>query len=125
MTADTGKPDTAALIAFLNARLDEEQARAEAMEHFTVYEQPYYSCAGSRTEPYGDLEWGEEHCDCFLAERKAKRLREVAAMRAVVADYRASVRGFGEGLSVPERRLALAFAAIWSDHLDYQEDWAP
>ena len=113
------------LTAFVTARLDEEQQRAEAMEHFTVFGQPYYSCAGSRTGPYGDLEWGEEHCDCHLAGRKAKRLREIAAMRAVVASYEKSVRMVSEGLSVPERRLTQAVAAIWEDHAAYRPEWKP
>jgi hypothetical protein len=56
-------------------------------QHFTVHEQPYYSCAGSRTEPYGDLEWGEGACDCRLAERKARALREVEASRLILAEH--------------------------------------
>lgn len=115
----------AAVYAFVVARLDEERARVEAMEHFTVYEQPYYSCAGSRTEPYGDLEWGEEHCDCFLAERKAKRLREIAAMQAVVTAYEMSIRMLGIGLSQDKMSLLRAQAVIWENHPDYDPAWRP
>jgi hypothetical protein len=108
--------------AFCRTRLDEEQARAEAMEHFSVFEQPYYSCAGSRTEPYGDLEWGEEHCDCHLAERKAKRLREIAAMRAVVFSLE---QGRLLGPLASDTRPCKFLAAIWSDHPDYDLEWKP
>jgi Family of unknown function (DUF6221) len=113
------------IAAFVAARLDEEHARAEAMEHFIVYDDTYYSCPATRTEPHGDLEWGEEHCTCQLAARKAKRLREIAAGRAVLAEYQKSVRSVGEGLSVPARRLTLAVAAIWNDHPDYRPEWKP
>jgi hypothetical protein len=108
------------LAAFCNARLDVEQHSAESMEHFTVFEQPYYSCAGSRTEPHGDLEWGEEHCDCFLAERKAKRLREIAVLRSVVADCEKALR---YPANVPlcnlARRTLAGIASIWDGHPDY------
>ena len=114
------------LAAFINARLDVEQHSAESMEHFTVFEQPYYSCAASRAEPYGDLEWGEEYCDCFLAERKARRLREIAVLRSVVADCEKALR---YPANVPLRNLArrtlAGIASIWEDHPGYAAATAP
>jgi hypothetical protein len=119
---------------FLAACIDEDEARANAMEHFTVYEQPYYSCAGSRTEPYGDLEWGEEHCDCFLAERKARALRKVAAHRAIFAEHKLVPAGYlGEGMlpgqygTDPEGLCvtARALLSIWADNPGYDPAWAP
>jgi Family of unknown function (DUF6221) len=110
---------------FIAARLAEAQRAAETMEHFTVHEQEYYSCPASLTEPLGDLPWGEGTCDCHLAERKARALREVGFRRAVLAAYEASVRSLGEGLSAVERRMCLHLAAIWSDHPDYSPAWAP
>lgn len=122
------------IVAFLSARLGEDEARAQAMKHFTVPEQPYYSCAGSRTEPYGDLEWGEAACDCFLAERKARALREVEAKRAILADYErqrdARIAGSEPGdplYSFSEQdllRVVRFLAAIYSDHPDYDPAWA-
>ncbi len=113
------------LYAFVTARLDEEQARAEAMEPFTVHEQPYYSCAGTLTGPYGDLEWGEDRCDCFVAERKAKRLREIAAMRAVLTAYEMSVAMVGGDLPRGLLVLVRAQAVIWEDHPDFDPAWRP
>lgn len=117
---------------FLAARLDEARQRAEAMEHFTVHEQPYYSCAGSRTEPYGDLEWGEEHCDCHLAERKARALREVEARQAIVRRCVGRMNEmdvYPNGLVSPRawlaRQVLMDLAAIDSDHPDYDESWKP
>lgn len=129
MTTDTGKP---VLTAFIRARLDEEQARAEAMEHETNYEDGFYSCPAARTEPLGDLEWGEDHCWCMLAERKAKRLREIKAMREILRWHDAECTcswctADGDDLEEPDFAPAcptLCFlAAIWSDHPDYEEQW--
>ena len=117
------------LPAFVAARLDEEQARAEAMEHFTVWDDTYYSCAATRTEPHGDLPWGEDSCDCGLAGRKAKRLREITAMQAILAQC-ADAAGMDPwdvgdlGVRLGEATLR-RLAAIWSDHADYHPGWAP
>jgi hypothetical protein len=138
-------------VAFATARLDEEQHRAEAMEHESNPEDPFYSCPAARTpEESGDLEWGEEHCDCHLAARKAKRLREIAALRAIVALHKPDgkpddewygsnvrctecggynlVAGYGAmGFSRPWPCRTLRNAlAIWADHPDYDEEkWKP
>jgi len=46
-------------------------------------------------------------------------LREVAAKRALVAAYEASMRSVGPGLSVSLLRLVQAAAEVWIDHPDY------
>jgi len=53
----------------------------------------------------------------------ARVLREVAATRAVLAAYEASVRSLGPGLSVSLWRLVQAAAEVWSDHPDYRQEW--
>jgi hypothetical protein len=100
VAADTGKPT---LAAFISARLDEEEP-SEICGCFDVNHWP----------PCSPQPW------------KDRKRREIAAMRAVVADYEASVRSVGEGLSVARRHLTLAVAAIWEDHPDYRAggDWA-
>ena len=141
MSSDEG------MTAFVAARLDEEEARANAMEHFIVYDDTYYSCPATRTEPHGDLEWGEEHCDCGLAERKAKRLREIAAMRAVLALHKTTVTkaeifpfspytgepnpdeyevaceicGWADSNPTSACVTVRILAAIWSDNPDYRD----
>ena len=118
------------LIAFLTARIDEDEQRALAMKHFTVHEQPYYSCAGSRTEPLGDLEWGEELCDCFVAERRARALREVEAKRKILDALQeaeaALDRGYTDlvrGSQLTLLRACRFLAAVYSDHPDYDQSW--
>ena len=120
------------LTAFCEARISEDKARAHAMGHFTVHEEPYFSCPASRAGPSGDLEWGEEHCDCFLAERKARALREVEAKRAILAEYkrlRDAYAAFRHGANqaglLGIETAAVAVAAIFSTHPDYQEGWKP
>jgi hypothetical protein len=125
-------------VAFLRGRLDEDERRAQAMGHFTVHEQPYYSCPATRTEAgAGDLEWGEDACDCFLAGRKARALREVEAKRAILAEFTRALAAQNEMLASPAgdqsvtyewengRVCALlnalrGFAAIYQDHPDYR-----
>lgn len=127
---------------FVAARLDEEETRANAMEHFIVYDDTYYSCPATRTEPHGDLEWGEEHCQCGLAGRKAKRLREIAAGRALVTfafENASQIDGeWGDGHEAAEiaagqcadhglkaaKKVLGPLAAIWNDHPEYR-DWKP
>jgi hypothetical protein len=52
-----------------------------------------------------------------------RALAEAALYRAVADAYERSVRSVGEGLSVPDRRLAVTTAAIWSDHPEYVQEW--
>lgn len=56
------------------------------------------------------------------AERKR---REIAADRALLRAYEASVRSVGEGLSRTLRELVLWRAAVWADHADYDGTWRP
>jgi Family of unknown function (DUF6221) len=134
----------ALLIAFLAARTDEDEVRANAMEHFTVHDDTYLSCPATWTEPYGDLPWGEENCDCGLAPRKARALREVQAKRELITfalENAASIDGeWGDchkaaeiasgqcedrgataanAILKPLAAILKPLAAIYSDHPDY------
>lgn len=127
------------LTAFVTARLDEDEWRANEMGHETE-ESETYSCPGSRTEPLGDLEWGEEHCWCGLAERKGRALREVTAKRAIVTLHRPRPMENWQMCSLcrpvdPEYpddltselwpcRTLRALAAIYSDHPDFDQKWS-
>lgn len=74
-------------MGWLREHIEGDKKRAEGMEHRTNPEDPYYSCPGSRTEPLGDLEWGEDACDCFLAERKAEALAKADAALAILDEH--------------------------------------
>lgn len=118
------------LLEFLEARTAEAQACAEAMEHYTVYDETYLSCPATRTEPFGDLPWGEKDCDCGLAARKARALRDVEAKRVIVAEYEAVAAAppaddCDRALLASLRAIIMALAAIDSDHPDYRAEWKP
>lgn len=134
------------LIAFFRARVEEGETHANAIGHDVNVLDEFYSCAAGRTEPLGDLEWGENAtCDCFAAERKARALREVEGDRLLIEAYedRASwVHDFRDPDSdyenVTEAEIcweegaaeallaAIRFRVLaWSGHPDYKESWRP
>lgn len=71
----------------LLAKLDEEEARARTMVHHSPDDGGYYSCPAVHTEPYGDLPWGENACDCGLKERRDSVLRLCQAHRKIIDKY--------------------------------------
>lgn len=128
--------DTADVIAFFTARVDDAEARANAMQHDDDSD-PWVACPARRTEPLGDLEWGEEACSCGLAKRKARALREVEAKRMVLEWYAEAVEasalfreklGTGTHMAVAAEsylNVIRADAAVHSDHPGYRAEWAP
>ncbi len=129
-----------ALVAFVSARLDEDEAAARA-----ATPGPWVVGWGEEGEwRYGGhvASMGEEkrillimntgyvrsrHVETathIARHDPARVLREVEAVRAVVAAYEKSVRVVGEGLSVSNRRLVLAFAAVYGAHPDFRPEWA-
>lgn len=73
------------LVVRLQATLDETEARANAEGHHDPDEGGYYACPATRSEPLGDLPWGEDACTCGLAKRRADTLRLVQAHRDLIA----------------------------------------
>jgi hypothetical protein len=143
------------LIAFLNARLDEDEAAAKAVR------QPRNWHQGDESDPWAswdrdmiymwppefhtpiesDKHWrglqaDDDHLAAHIARHDPARvLREVTAKRAIVTRYAAVRRAFGDregGLwpDVTRREKSHAYATlcdlagIWSDHPDYQDEWA-
>ena len=129
---------TDALVAFTKARLDEAERtiyREGTPPHGVIawltYNQPDGSM-GYTTVAHGDSGvWvadGKElpePASVLVVYDPKRALRDIAAKRAVVAEYEASVRSVGEGLSRTRRNLVLALAAVWEDHPDYRAEWAP
>jgi hypothetical protein len=108
------------LIAFVKARIGEEDARANTMRHEGG--EVWLACPATRTEPLGDLEWGEGACDCGLAVRKARALREVAAKQAILADCIRTLDYEDYGRVLAEQVLA-DLATAWRDHSDFRAGW--
>jgi hypothetical protein len=134
------------LLAFWRARLDEDEAAAkEAAADYTlpwsVLPEPG-SCGGypglvadAGGKPVADL-----NCDdaAHIARHDpARALRDVAADRAILADYAATLNpaplrpgddyaaGLAEGNAASARFAALRRAAVYSDHPEYKESWKP
>ena len=116
MSSDEG------VAAFVAARLDEDERRAADMQHEPDTDDTYYNCPATRIRPHGDLSWGEDACDCGLAARKGRALREVTALRAIVSRVSDQMDMAG---SYAEADILRALAAIWSDHPGYRADWKP
>ena len=69
---------------------------------------------------------------CVWSEGVAARvLREVAAKRAILAEHQPQQMGYIEAQRCPTCRTAWpciegrALAAVYSDHPDYRQEWAP
>ena len=97
------------LVAFLNARLDEDEAAAKLNGGWwTVTQKSLGTYVG-----------------CQDAERTR---REVEAKRAILADILPLIEsewGCADGILSPHgERLARYLALPYSDHPDYDKDWA-
>lgn len=121
------------LAAFITARLDETAARAWAVHDVSKCDALLYE------ENMADAARRDPDCDCG---RPARVLREVAALRAVMAEtfeYEAKIDGewgcahnaeeMADGscrLVDPDGIAALRrLATTWSDHPDYRQEWRP
>jgi hypothetical protein len=75
------------LVSRLLARLDEIEKKALNEGHRDPDEGGFYACPATRSEPLGDLAWGEDACDCGLAERRESVLRLCRAPRDIIDMY--------------------------------------
>lgn len=139
---------TADLIAFLRARLDEDEARARALppgpwtwrKGEAATTSPGDALVGADGQPVLSASDPDEYMawitradgfDAYLQQMQPARvLAEVEAKRALVNDYERFVaerrRMMGGWDSYPEVSPVLAaFAAIYADHPDYRDAWRP
>ena len=127
---------TGDLIAFLNARLDEDEAAAKgAAGDVWEYRDTWVWCGPFEVaDIFGGADM-EEIGGHIARHDPARVLREVTAKRAIVTRYAAVRRAFGDregGLwpDVTRREKSHAYATlcdlagIWSDHPDYRDEWA-
>ena len=126
------------LAAFLNARLDEDEAAARdayyegqrwITEEEGVYRYPVFS--DPVNPAYADQELVQ------MADRKrdarhiarwdpARVLREVEAKRKIIAEADRSMKSIPFGHRYDFALMTLrALAAVYSDHPDYLEEWRP
>ena len=118
------------LVAFLNARLDEDEAVANAAatsgnqfaaEGVFAPEWRFANDSAMVRSGAGAIVFGEgapsgEQAVHIACHDPARVLREVAAERAMLEDL---------DLTYPDAvHLRKLLAAAWSDHPDYQQEWA-
>jgi len=131
---------TADLAAFLNARYDETEATAQKCAE--VYPPPwdvsdrgwvarvradapdFPIVAELEQDPGGDG-WLGDRLEHIALHDPARILADIAAKRRIIAEYEASVRAVGDGLSAPEHRIIHYLASVYADHEDYQPEWKP
>jgi hypothetical protein len=94
------------LIAFVKARLDEDEAGADEV-HLPR------TCSSVDRDGDFDTSW----CDCYYP---ARVLREVAAKRAILDS-----RWGGPDHADMWESCVLDLATVWSDHPDYRQEWKP
>ncbi|GAA3718410.1 DUF6221 family protein [Streptomyces tremellae] len=132
--------DTADLIAFVRARLDEESAAIEAPETWTAFEENEQTGTRRVDVDYSfervvacTRSWRGVHIE---RQDPARTLRRIAAQRAILDAYEAAaaavdtpenlVSSHWQGDSGYVNGLWFAVeqtAAIYSDHPDYQARW--
>jgi hypothetical protein len=120
------------LVAWLTKILDEEELRAPS-EHYVSPESALYSCPESRTEPFGDLEWGAGTCDCGLAVRRTRMLADIAAKRAIITRYVevndwVTAGHYNDEFASEQIGLETALeilASAYADRPGYDESWRP
>jgi hypothetical protein len=127
------------LIAFLAARLDENEALAKAAQapspwKAADHESDHWIVTDATGEPliYDEGTPSLEEAAHIARHDPARSLRDVEADRKLIVAYRQtlSVPPTNEQVDQTAWRLALEFAlqlraAVYSDHPDYRPEWAP
>lgn len=127
------------LVAFLNARLDEDEAAAKCVledpDYEAVWHEPsssvLYVGPGSERYPLDGLHsLGDSRLTRFIAEHDPARvLREVEAGRRLLArweqlDARRSDNAEDEARAWLADEMVAMRAAVYADHPDYDQGWA-
>ena len=136
------------LTAFIQARLSEDEAAAEAAtpgpwkaETYIDENEPvgveYLVSAPAEAHIVAGAGLGHDQAEAetihIARHDPARVLRDVTAKRAILAEYlnaAAEAERFPQGAAVAVRDAMLLFAiyplaAVWADHLDYRDEWKP
>lgn len=113
------------LTAWLLNQLAVDETRAQRLEHHNPDEGGYYSCPATRSEPYGDLQYGEENCHCGLVARRRRALAECDTKRRISEMHLKgfALCGFDEE-PYPCAHLRL-LALPYADRDGYLAQWGP
>lgn len=65
-----------------------DRQRAWAWQHDTGPDgRPFYACPATRTEPLGDLPFGEENCTCGLEQRRHRVLVDCDMLEQIIRQH--------------------------------------
>lgn len=112
------------MITWLRGMWDVTKRDVTKWRHVTAdldVDSEVYACPASRTEPLGDLPWGEEHCTCGLTQRKRSVLARVEAERAIL-EYALMP---GETGDLDEYVVQWIAYGHRHDAEGWREEWAP
>ncbi len=115
------------LIAFVSARLGEDEAAARlAAREGGTWKQDHPGSGAAISSLGGTVVYDEGSPDEYQAahiarHNPARALREVAFKQAILGQYRTAAGWSSDNWPLSLRLLA----AIWSDHPDYRQEWAP
>lgn len=127
------------LTDFLLKRIAEDETHAPS-QHWQVEDSLYHCCPALRTEAdAGDLEWGEDNCDCGLTQRRTRVLAECETKRRIIGlallhmatidgewgcchSADAIRDGHCEATNPDEDEVLLALAVPYADHPEYREE---
>ena len=125
------EPANADLIAFLNARLDEDEMIAEAAGGSSpqgVWAQVdpdrrpgRIDCDSGYVVTYDEGSPDNGQAPHIARHDPARALREVAFKRSILGQYQTAAGWSGDNWPLSLRLLA----AIWSNNPDYQQEWKP
>jgi uncharacterized protein DUF6221 len=131
------------LVAFLNARLDEDERIALAATPGPWHAQEDAVFAGSHRPPgysrgiaitrasyTGSILDHSANATHIAYHDPASVLREVATKRAIIGSYQALAASedtsrWHEGELFAMEAVVRWMAAIWSDHPNYRQEWKP
>ena len=133
------------LIAFLNARFDEDEAAAQAAARDTerfAGRANWSAAFGTIVTDAEDPGWAicdlapfvDDECLARHIARHdpARVLREVAAKRAILAEYErvaGSAQAYPNNATITSlgaaQTVVKALGTVYSDHPDYRGEWAP
>ncbi|MGG7608863.1 DUF6221 family protein [Streptomyces sp. ZG43] len=121
---------TASLIAFLQARLDEDEEEARAATQGDwVWSREFVTPPGYHHRTVGPLEPGD--AAHIARHNPARALAEVEAKRRIVRAHEKWCAGRCEakypegGFDAAHYWSVKSLAATYADHPDYREEWRP
>lgn len=125
------------LITFINARLDDEAALIEVMRDggfppetwiTEAARNPVWTILRDADDPTPIAYIRDSRCEYehIALHDPARALREIEAKRAHLAAYEGAISGCLEwGIVSTLGDILYSDAAVWSDHPDYRQEWAP